>query len=233
MANTTHTHSEGKKMGKRVSQEGRTPAAEEQTDELTLPERKKFKKGGPHFSKKNSMDDDQPTQAFERIRNDEWSTCKDTWGDIAHLLESFKRRCIWQPFYYDGECAKHLNELGFKNVVHEPNVDFFERVQDEDFLNKVDLIWDNPPYTGEGMKEKVLMAAFAAKKPFVLLLPSSVMFSNLLRDCLTEEQQKKIQVIAHRRVLVKKTGENQAAVPFKYLIWLAYDVNLERDFILA
>ena len=76
------------------------------------------------------------------------------------------------PFFYDGKCANHLRSLGFKDVVHKQE-DFFARVLDAKFLKKIDLIWDNPPYTSAETKERVLRALAASGLPFAMLLPIS------------------------------------------------------------
>jgi len=73
--------------------------------------------------------------------NDEWQTTAEAWADVAPiLLPKFADQCCWQPFYYDGACAKHLRSLGFRKVVHE-NADFFQKVADKQFLAGVDFIW--------------------------------------------------------------------------------------------
>ena len=61
--------------------------------------------------------------------NDEWQTTAEAWAELAPvLLPKFGDQCCWQPFYYDGACAKHLRHLGFRRVVHE-DADFFLKVQ--------------------------------------------------------------------------------------------------------
>ena len=74
--------------------------------------------------------------------------------------------------------------LGFGQVVHRPNDDFFSRVRDAKFLKKVDLIWDNPPYTSPETKEAVLRALVASGKPFAVLLPISVLHVRFVRELL-------------------------------------------------
>lgn len=59
-----------------------------------------------------------------------------------------------------------------------------------------------------------------------MLLPSSVLFSALVRDCL---DMSRVQCVVPRRVRVCKTGKD--AVPFKQLVWLCYDVALSKDLI--
>ena len=87
------------------------------------------------------------------------------------------------PFFYDGKCANHLRSLGFKDVVHKQE-DFFARVLDAKFLKKIDLIWDNPPYTSAETKERVLRALAASGLPFAMLLPISVLHVAFVREIL-------------------------------------------------
>ena len=109
-------------------------------------------------------------------------------------------------------------------MVHQ-EADFFERARDAAFLGSVDVILDNPPYTAAETKEAVLQTLLATGKPFCVLLPSSVLFSQLLRDLVPDTAR--IQAILPRRVLVCKTG--CPPVPFKFLAWLCVDCHLERD----
>eukprot|EP00466_Bigelowiella_natans_P006384 jgi/Bigna1/38737/e_gw1.28.168.1 len=157
------------------------------------------------------------------VINDEWQTTIDSWRDIAHLFGDYKSRRVWMPFYYDGECAKHLRKLGFKKVYHKRQ-DFFQKVNDPDFMQSIELIWDNPPYTGAVLKERILRSLVASGKKFVLLLPSSILHSKLLQDI---ADLGKVQCVIPRKVYVRKTGAD--AVPFKYLVWLCYGTSLPRD----
>ncbi|CAD7932032.1 unnamed protein product [Amoebophrya sp. A25] len=195
-------------------------------------------------NKKEKFDDSQRGSCFQSVRtmvSDEWQTCRSAWKAVARILldssettsssssasTSIVRKTsrIWQPFYYDGLCRKHLLSLGFKNVHHRPGEDFFEFVKNERFLrNKVDFIWDNPPYTTPEMKHQVLKALADCGKPFCLLLPIAVLHSAYARELLDMSQ---VQVMFPRRVMVRK--KNQKAVPFKLLIWLCYKMKLPRD----
>jgi hypothetical protein len=65
-------------------------------------------------------------------------------------------------------------------------------------------------------------------KPFCVLLPSSVVYSKLFRDTLEAD---KVQLILPRRVRVCKTG--LAPVPFKFMAWVCYDMQLDRDLYLV
>lgn len=157
------------------------------------------------------------------VVNDEWQTLRRSWAQVAELFDAYRSKRVWMPFYYDGACAEHVRSLGFEHVVHRQE-DFFERVLDAKFLKKVDLIWDNPPYTSAETKERVLRALAASGVPFAMLLPISVLHVAFVREILDMEQ---VQVIIPRRVHVCKTGGDE--VPFKYLCWLCYKTTLPRD----
>lgn len=160
--------------------------------------------------------------------SDDWQTTPRSWAAIADIIQVFQSKRVWMPFYYDGQCAEHVRALGFERVYHRPGEDFFVKAREAKFLNKVDLILDNPPYTSPEMKEAVLRALAATGKPFVMLLPISVLHVGFVREILDAD---KVQAIIPRRVYVKKT--NAEEVTFKYLCWLCYRVKLPRDLILV
>jgi len=113
--------------------------------------------------------------------NIEGSKCVSmTWRAIAgrHYAE------VWAPFHYDGAAGARLKAAGFQKVVH-TNADFFTRVNDGPFVRSVDVVIDNPPYTGAGMKERVLSALVASGLPFCLLLPLGVLHSAMAGGSLT------------------------------------------------
>jgi len=170
--------------------------------------------GPPHFRLRGSL------------QNDEWQTAAESWAAVSGHFAAWKTNRVWQPFYYDGQCACHLRSLGFTDVVHD-DTDFFTRVQDKAFMDTVDLIWDNPPYTTKGMKERILSTLAPLGKPFALLLPASVLHSQFLRSTLDPSR---IQVIVVHKVYVRKS-EGERLLPFKCLVWLCYDLRLPRDLV--
>jgi len=157
--------------------------------------------------------------------NDEWQTCLSAWEALLPILgPHYLNKRVWQPFYYDGECLKHVQSLGFKDVVH-TNEDFFVKVKDEAFMNSVDFIWDNPPYTSQELKEAVLEALLQSGKPFCVLLPISILHAAFFR---TMADTSLIQAIIPRKVMVTKVNLEEE-VPFRYLVWMCYRTKLERD----
>ena len=165
------------------------------------------------------------------IEDDEWATSQRAWNALAKHLEKFKGKKIWAPFYYDGKVKTRLKQAGFRGKVTHEKRDFFKLMNDKKFLANVDAIIDNPPYTGKGMKEKILTKLIAKDVPFCLLFPLGVLHSKFLRDLTAaKERRKKVQAIVPRRVFVhKEFGEE---LPFKYLVWLCYGLELERDLVL-
>lgn len=68
-----------------------------------------------------------PPVGVKTMVNDEWQTCKSSWEALVPILGPlYMDKCVWQPFYYDGICCRHLEELGFDSVVH-VRADFFKK----------------------------------------------------------------------------------------------------------
>lgn len=155
--------------------------------------------------------------------NDEWQTTRRTWAQLAPALRAYTRARVWMPFYYDGECASHMRSLGFEHIIHADD-DFFAKVSDAAFMEGVDVIVDNPPYTAHETKERVLRALAASGKPFVMLLPMSIVHVAFVRDIL---DMRAVQLLVPRRVYVRKASGPE--LPFKYLVWLCYKTGFERD----
>jgi hypothetical protein len=160
------------------------------------------------------------------VEDDEWATAPRTWAALAPYLSYYHDKKIWAPFYYDGAAGKRLEAAGFKRVVHKRE-DFFKRINDRVFVKSVAAVVDNPPYTGKGMKEKVLRALVDADVPFCLLLPLGVLHTATVREILNVDE---VQALIPRRCWVSKRGQKE--VPFKYLVWLCYKMNLPRDLVL-
>ena len=184
------------------------------------------------------------TKGAMSIEDDEWATSFRAWVALSkHLTkEHLEHRKVWMPFYYDGKAGERLKKAfaprcATMRVIHKKQ-DFFKVMNDTKFLKSSNLVVvDNPPYTGKGMKERVLKCLIENDVSFCLLLPLGVLHSQFLRTLLLEndndyskEKKKNIQVIIPRRVLVHK--ENGEEIPFKYLCWLCYGIGLERDLIL-
>jgi hypothetical protein len=159
------------------------------------------------------------------IEDDEWATATRTWRSLFTVLgaNGFRTKKVWAPFVYDELAGKRMREAGFERVVHK-RWDFFDKVRDGPFVRSLDAVVDNPPYTGKGMKQKVLKSLVDAELPFCLLLPLGVVHGAFVREMLEERY---VQIIVPRKCYVFK--KNGAEIPFKFLVWLCYKMELERD----
>ena len=102
------------------------------------------------------------------LKHDDYMTPKYAWENIQHLIP--KDKLIWEAFYGDGKSGTFLQELGF-NVIHEP-VDFFEN-------NLGDIVVSNPPFS---KSKEVLIRLKQLDKPFILILPSSKINTQYVRE---------------------------------------------------
>ena len=92
-------------------------------------------------------------------------------------------------------------------------------------MEAVDLIWDNPPYTNQEIKTRVLQTLARTGKPFIMLLPITTLHVKFVRELL---DMSLVQCIIPRRVMVRKKDQ-ESPVPFKYLCWLCYKTHFKAD----
>jgi len=122
-------------------------------------------------------------------RFDDYMSPKSAWDAIKNIIP--KNKIIWEPFYGDGKSGQYLKELGFNNVIHEPDVDFF-------LNNKGDIIISNPPFS---KAQKVLKRLVELNKPFILILPVSKITTNYFYDIIgfDENKSKKFKILIPRK----------------------------------
>jgi hypothetical protein len=153
---------------------------------------------------------------------DDYMTPKSAWEHIARFIP--KDRVIWEPFYADGTSGQYLTELGF-NVIHEPNVNFFEH-------NLGDIIVTNPPFSN---KLDVLKRMLILDKPFIMILPASMMCALYFRELF--DQTNGLQIIIPRRRIEfknlvppdpKPKGQRQQRCAFDSLYY-CWKMNLPQD----
>lgn len=152
------------------------------------------------------------------LKFDDYMTPKSAWENIKNFIP--KNKTIWEPFYGDGKSGEYLKSLGFK-VIH----------QKEDFFlnNKGDIIISNPPFT---IKKEILTRLKQLDKPFILIMPSSVInykyFKDLFRDS-------KIQLIVPpKRIQFTKILENKEIFKGRCnfdCFYYCYKMNFDNDII--
>lgn len=144
---------------------------------------------------------------------DDYMTPKYAWDNIKHLIP--KDKVIWEAFYGDGKSGTYLRELGF-NVIHDDD-DFFES-------NKGDIIVSNPPFSNA---KNILTRLKQIEKPFILILPSSKINTQYVRD--NYKNQGLQLIIPVKRIQFLKNGnELQNKCNFD-CFYYCYKMNLPRD----
>jgi hypothetical protein len=147
--------------------------------------------------------------------HDDYMTPKSAWENIKHLIPKDKQ--IWEAFYGDGKSGSHLTDLGF-NVIHE-QIDFFEN-------NLGDIVVSNPPFS---KSKEVLKRLKEIEKPFIMILPSSKINTQYVRE---NYKNQGLQIIIPRKRIqfIKNGNELQNKCNFD-CFYYCYKMNLPNDII--
>ena len=153
------------------------------------------------------------------LKYDDYMTPKYAWENIKDFIP--KDKIIYEPFYGDGKSGEYLKELGCKNVIHK-EIDFYENC---DKL-KYDLIISNPPFSDS---KKILNKLKEIDKPFILILPSSKINTQYVRE---NYKNTSLQIIIPRkRIQFIKDGDKLQNKCNFDCFYYCYKMNLEKDII--
>ena len=158
------------------------------------------------------------TETFTKY--DDYATPKSAFEHIQALVP--KGKIIYEPFYVDGIASQYLNELGFDDVIHDSQLDFFVHSKDLHF----DLILSNIPYS---QKKEVLTHLKKLNKPSMLLCPISMLNTNYLRELFGNDIQ---LIIPKKRIQFYKIVNNERTFPGRCnfeTAWFCYGIHLPRD----
>ena len=153
------------------------------------------------------------TKSF--LKHDDYMTPKYAWENIKEFIP--KDKVIWEAFYGDGKSGEYLQELGF-DVLHNDD-NFFEN-------NNGDVVVSNPPFS---KAKEVLSRLVALNKPFILILPSSKINTQYVRNLFKDQDDKLQIIIPKKRIQFIKNGNelnNKCNFDCFYYCW---KMNLERD----
>ena len=129
------------------------------------------------------------------VKHDDYMTAYKAWADICKYLP--KDRKVWEAFRGNGTSAQHLRQLGLDVVCED--VDFFES-------SLGDCVVTNPPFS---ILPKVLERLRALNKPFVIIMPTYTMTTQLLPGRCSKD----IQVIVPRKRIQFKKLVDGVEVP--------------------
>jgi hypothetical protein len=152
------------------------------------------------------------------LQYDDYMTPKSAWENIKNYIPLEKT--IWEAFYGDGKSGDILKNMGF-NVIHDQE-DFF-------LNNKGDIIVSNPPFT---KAKEILTRLKELDKPFILILPSSKINTQYVRNFFKNLNGSKLQIIIPRKRIqfIKDGKELQNKCNFD-CFYYCYKLNLPNDII--
>lgn len=156
------------------------------------------------------------------LKHDDYMTPKYAWENIKHIIP--KDKVIWECFYGDGESGNHLKELGF-NVIHE-DIDFFEN-------NKGEILVSNMPFS---LSKEVLTRLVELNKPFIMIMPSSKINTQYVRNLFKDQADKLQIIIPRKRIHFEKLIDGKPVENWKNAcnfdcFYYCWKINLPRDII--
>lgn len=131
------------------------------------------------------------------------------------------------PFYCEGSCGRDMKKVFPEaDILHE-EVDYFKTYPDKPYI-----IVDNPPFS---LKKKIIEDLKKRDVPFMLLMPSSTINTNYIRENFKDKLQ---IIIPRRRLQFTKKLEDGTPDP-KWIggrcnfecFYYCYKMNLHRDIV--
>ena len=151
---------------------------------------------------------------------DEYMTRKSAWEDIIDYIP--RGKVIWEAFMGNGQSGNFLKELGFE--VYMKNEDFFETPNS----GYGDIVVSNPPYTN---KKEVFERLKYIGKPFILLVPTTVLHTKYFKE--TFENERIQLIIPFRKRQFDKLGVNKQKDNCSfYTLYICWRIGLPKDVIL-
>jgi len=151
------------------------------------------------------------------LKHDDYMTPKYAWENIKQFIP--KDKVIWEAFYGDGKSGEYLKEMGF-NIIHDKE-DFF-------LNNKGDIVVSNPPFSES---KQILNRLKELEKPFILILPSSKINTQYVRENFKNTDSPLQIIIPRKRIqFIKNGNELQNKCNFD-CFYYCYKLNLPRDII--
>lgn len=151
-------------------------------------------------------------------KDDDYGTPKYIWEMMSKFID--KDKILYEPFFLDGKAKIYLNEIGYKNVIHNQE-DFYENYDKYDF----DMILTNPPYSN---KKKVLSILYKINKPFIIIVPISTINKLFMREIFKNDLEKIQIIIPPKRMQFEKNGICNNRCWFD-CVFLCYKMDLEKD----
>lgn len=159
------------------------------------------------------------------LKHDDYMSPKSMWENIKQYIPQDK--IIYEPFYGDGQSGKDLEEiLPTNTIIHEPE-DFFVY---KDIFN-YDLVCSNPPFSSY---KEILKALVEINKPFILILPSSKINTQIFRTIFKDSFDNLQIIIPRKRIQFQKQVNGKVPENWKSdcnfdCFYFCWKINLEKD----
>jgi methylase of polypeptide subunit release factors len=144
------------------------------------------------------------------LKDDDYETPRSAFQSILPYVPAGV--VVWDPFYASGASGETLRDLGL-TVIHQKE-DFFD-------VDRGDFILTNPPFS---KKKEVLTRLKALDKPFIVLLPASVLGTKMMRSLFPDIQV----LVPNGRISFLKNGTQTKAVWFASF-WYCWKVQVPKD----
>jgi hypothetical protein len=156
------------------------------------------------------------------LKHDDYMTPKYAWENIQQYIP--RGRVIWEAFYGNGTSGAHLRELGFE-VVHE-EIDFFKE-------NRGDILVSNPPFS---KSKEVLTRLKELGKPFIMIMPSSKINTQYVRNLFKDMTDKLQIIIPQKRIHFEKQVDGKVPEGWKNAcnfdcFYYCWKIDLPRDIV--
>jgi len=159
---------------------------------------------------------------LKKYKCDDYDTPLYIWDMILKYLNLDKSAIIYDPFFNTGKSKQYLNELGYNNVIHEKE-DFFQNYD----KYKYDILISNPPFS---TKQKILKILYELNKPFILILPTSIISKLYVKNIFGDDIDKIQYIVPSKRLQFEVNGYNQKRCCFD-CIYFCYRMFLKRDIV--
>jgi hypothetical protein len=153
-------------------------------------------------------------------KHDDYMTPKYAWDNIRQFIPN---KLIWEAFYGSGSSGSHLQDLGFE-VIHE-QIDFFTE-------NRGEIVVSNPPFS---QSKEVLVRLKELDKPFIMIMPSSKINTQYVRNLFKDTADKLQIIIPRKRIQFEKyidgkPAEQKNACNFD-CFYYCWKIDLPRDIV--
>ena len=162
------------------------------------------------------------------LKHDDYVSPESTWINIKKFIKPYiSTHLLYMPFYCEGSCGRDMRKLFPEAEVLHDEVDFFITKPERPYI-----IVDNGPFS---IKKQVIQELAKRDVPFILLMPSSTLNTNYIRENFKDKLQ---IIIPKRRIQFTKKLEDGTPDP-KWIggrcnfevFYFCYKMNLPRDII--